>query len=155
MYLFCFFHGRIDSPTFRKISLKEFIFREDWTYNSFTGTIELDNSRIRFERKKVFLKKSRCQLLLTILTWDTSIELKRQYLRTRRSLNKKSKKFWTSISLKMSKNQPLKIISYVLFIARGPICIPWLSDVIFAMLEHCNFVSRIRFLFSVDKPLTL
>ena len=46
-----------------------------------TLSVQLDNSRINFWRKIVFLKKSRCQLFLTIITWDTSIELKSQYLR--------------------------------------------------------------------------
>ena len=64
-----------------------------------------------------FKNKISSQLLLTIATWDASIELKSQDLWRRRSLNKKNNQLWTSIYFKMPENQPWKLILYVLFIA--------------------------------------
>ena len=37
-YIVSLFHRRMESPNFRNMPLKEIIFREDWTCNSFTGT---------------------------------------------------------------------------------------------------------------------
>ena len=97
--MFSLFHILIESPNLRNMPLKEFIFREDWTCNSFTGTISLDNSRIGFWRKIVFWKKpllaasDYCKL--GCIHWD-----EKPVLVNKKILKKKNNKPWTSISLK-------------------------------------------------------
>ena len=145
--------------------LKEVIFRKNWTCNSFTGTIQSNNSRKRFWRKTVFCYKKPLAAASDYCNVGHVHWVQKPGIVIQKIFEQEKQPTFTSISLKCIKNQPWKIISCVLFtvwinmysmaIGKRFPNVGTLAMVFSFHFLSDAFASRIRFLFKMERPSTL